>query len=136
MFLKISVRKPYPQVQEGSSTSLLHKKEQFSLYLMRLCQKIWHLWPHFPLHALFPLFFFQYLILLASLTAGAVPLLFLYRHLFSGPLILLRRAGWIGFCFRLLFPFLSLPHNLTYIHHLSCQMFIILHAQPTFYPKF
>ena len=58
MLLKISVRKPYPQVQEGSSTSLLHKKEQFSLYLMRLSQNL-TLLTTFPLKGSLPFIFFS-----------------------------------------------------------------------------
>jgi len=58
VLLKISVRKPYPQVQEGSSTSLLHKKEQFSLYLMRLSQNL-TLLTTFPLKGSLPFIFFS-----------------------------------------------------------------------------
>lgn len=58
MFLKISVRKPYPQVQVCSSTSLLHKKEQFSPYLMRLSENL-TLLTTFPLKGSLPFIFFS-----------------------------------------------------------------------------
>lgn len=82
-------KKPYPQVQEGSSELLVaQEKEQFSLYLETLSKNLMN-FDHISLRRLFPLFFFSIFCLFWLLQLGLFLCYFLCSTFFLCPLILL-----------------------------------------------
>lgn len=110
-FIKTFVGKPYLQGQKDSSTSLLHKKGQFSLHFLEPCHRIC-IFGYFITFKHSLLFVFSMALLEVSLTVSLVhPSQFLYRYFFC-PFILLKRLGSIGL-FSLLI-LLSLLHNLSH----------------------